>query len=108
MSDKVDKNHTAAPSEWRFIQHFYYASGDRRVGNGLSWLGRWCQCPDHTTLTEPRRPTQLVAPLVSVRPETVAEAGTAVDGEANSEEAITVEQLLDHIWKLPKAKRKAI
>ena len=32
----------------------------------------------------------------------------SVSGEAYSEEGITVEQLLDHIWKLPKAKRKSI
>jgi uncharacterized protein len=45
-------------------------------------------------------------PLVSGRQETVAEAGINVADVAYSEEGITVEQLVDHIWKLPKAKRK--
>ena len=47
-------------------------------------------------------------PLVSGRPETVAEAGITVTGEAYSEEGITVEELVDHIWRMPKAKRKQI
>jgi uncharacterized cysteine cluster protein YcgN (CxxCxxCC family) len=47
-------------------------------------------------------------PLVSGRAETVSEAGISVSGEAYSEEGITVEQLLDHLWKLPKAKRKSL
>jgi hypothetical protein len=29
-----------------------------------------------------------------------------VTGEAYSEDGISVEQLVDHLWKLPKAKRK--
>jgi uncharacterized cysteine cluster protein YcgN (CxxCxxCC family) len=45
-------------------------------------------------------------PLVSGRPETVAEAGISVAGEAYSEEGISVEELVDHLWKLPKARRK--
>lgn len=47
-------------------------------------------------------------PLVSGRPETVTEAGISVSSEAYSEEGITVEQLLDHLWKLPKAKRRSL
>ena len=47
-------------------------------------------------------------PLVSGRAETVTEAGISVGGVAYSEEGITVEQLLDHLWKLPKAKRKSL
>jgi uncharacterized cysteine cluster protein YcgN (CxxCxxCC family) len=46
-------------------------------------------------------------PLVSGRPETVEEAGIAVAGQVYSEDGITVEQLVDHMWKLPKARRKA-
>ena len=45
-------------------------------------------------------------PLVSGRPETVAEAGISVRDHAYPETGISVEQLVDHIWKLPKAKRK--
>lgn len=47
-------------------------------------------------------------PLVSGRPGTVAEAGVAVAGEAYSEEGITVDELVDHLWRLPKPKRKAV
>lgn len=45
-------------------------------------------------------------PLVSGRDETVAEAGITVAGEAYSEEGITVDELVDHLWRLPKPKRK--
>jgi uncharacterized cysteine cluster protein YcgN (CxxCxxCC family) len=45
-------------------------------------------------------------PLVSGRTDTVAEAGITVAGEAYSEEGITVDELVDHLWRLPKAKRK--
>ena len=36
----------------------------------------------------------------------MAEAGITVTGEAYSEEGITVEELVDHLWQLPKPKRK--
>jgi uncharacterized protein len=45
-------------------------------------------------------------PLVSGDPETVKQAGISVENEAYTEEGITVEELVHHIWKLPKAKRK--
>jgi hypothetical protein len=45
-------------------------------------------------------------PLVSGNPETVREAGISVENEAYTEEGITVDELVHHIWKLPKAKRK--
>ncbi|MFT3989731.1 YcgN family cysteine cluster protein [Aestuariivirga sp.] len=45
-------------------------------------------------------------PLVSGRAETVTEAGISVAGEAYSEEGLSVDDLLDHIWRLPKARRK--
>jgi uncharacterized protein len=45
-------------------------------------------------------------PLVSGRPETVDEAGITIKGIAYSEEGIAVDDLIDHLWKLPKAKRK--
>ena len=45
-------------------------------------------------------------PLVSGTPNTVREAGISVENEAYTEEGITVDELVHHIWKLPKAKRK--
>ena len=45
-------------------------------------------------------------PLVSGNPETVREAGISVHDEAYTEVGITIDELVDHIWKLPKAKRK--
>jgi uncharacterized protein len=45
-------------------------------------------------------------PLISGRPETVEEAGITIKGVAYSEEGISVDDLVDHLWKLPKAKRK--
>jgi uncharacterized cysteine cluster protein YcgN (CxxCxxCC family) len=47
-------------------------------------------------------------PLVSGRAETVEEAGISVAGEVYPETGITVDQLIDHMWKLPKAKRKKL
>lgn len=45
-------------------------------------------------------------PLVSGRRETVAEAGISVSGEAYSEEGISVDDLVDHLWRLPRARRR--
>jgi len=45
-------------------------------------------------------------PLVSGNPATVQEAGISVETEAYTEEGISIDELVDHIWKLPKAKRK--
>jgi uncharacterized protein len=45
-------------------------------------------------------------PLVSGRAETVVEAGISVVGEVYSEVGISVDELVEHLWKLPKAKRK--
>jgi uncharacterized cysteine cluster protein YcgN (CxxCxxCC family) len=45
-------------------------------------------------------------PLVSGSPDTVREAGISIENEAYTEEGITVDELVHHIWKLPKAKRK--
>jgi uncharacterized protein len=47
-------------------------------------------------------------PLVSGTRATVFEAGIAVTGEAYSEVGISVEELVDHVFKLPKAKRKKL
>jgi uncharacterized protein len=45
-------------------------------------------------------------PLVSGDPATVIAAGISVKDEAYSESGLTVDDLVDHIWKLPKAKRR--
>ena len=47
-------------------------------------------------------------PLVSGRQETVTEAGISVAGEAYSEEGIMVDDLVDHLWRLPKARRRRL
>ena len=68
----------------------------------LGWLPSTCA---YRLLGE-GKPLAWWHPLVSGRPETVAEAGISVTGEAYSEEGITVDDLVDHLWRLPKAKRK--
>jgi uncharacterized protein len=45
-------------------------------------------------------------PFVSGTQETVRQAGISVENEAYTEQGIAVEELVHHIWKLPKAKRK--
>jgi uncharacterized protein len=47
-------------------------------------------------------------PLVSGRPETVAEAGITVTDVAYTEVGIKIDDLVDHIFKLPKARRKSL
>ncbi|MDE2444891.1 MAG: YcgN family cysteine cluster protein [Alphaproteobacteria bacterium] len=47
-------------------------------------------------------------PLVSGNPDTVREAGISVEDEAYTEVGIKITELVDHIWKLPKAKRKKV
>ncbi len=46
-------------------------------------------------------------PLVSGTVQTVRDAGISIHDEAYTEEGITVDELIDHLWKLPKAKRKS-
>jgi uncharacterized cysteine cluster protein YcgN (CxxCxxCC family) len=70
----------------------------------LGWLPATCA---YRILDEGRN-LEWWHPLVSGRQETVAEAGITVTGEAYSEEGITIEELVDHIWRMPKAKRKQI
>ncbi|MCB1378987.1 MAG: YcgN family cysteine cluster protein [Alphaproteobacteria bacterium] len=45
-------------------------------------------------------------PLVSGSADTVHEAGISVRDEAYSEEGIDVDDLVDHLWRLPKARRR--
>jgi uncharacterized cysteine cluster protein YcgN (CxxCxxCC family) len=68
----------------------------------LGWLPATCAY----RLLEEGKNLQWWHPLVSGRTETVTEAGIAVTGEAYSEEGITVEELVDHLWQLPKPRRK--
>lgn len=68
----------------------------------LGWLPPTCA---YRLLDEGKK-LQWWHPLVSGRPETVTEAGITVTGEAYSEEGITVDELVDHLWRLPKPKRK--
>ncbi len=68
----------------------------------LGWLPDTCAY----RLLDEGKNLQWWHPLVSGRQATVAEAGITVTGEAYSEEGITVDELVDHLWKLPKARRK--
>ena len=69
----------------------------------LSWLPATCAY----RLLDEGKPLAWWHPLVSGRPGTVDEAGISVSHDAYSEEGISVDDLVDHIWKLPKAKRRA-
>jgi uncharacterized cysteine cluster protein YcgN (CxxCxxCC family) len=73
----------------------------RNVGE-LGWLPVTCAY----RLLDEGKPLAWWHPLVSGRPETVAEAGITVTHGAYSEEGITVDELVDHLWRLPKARRK--
>jgi uncharacterized cysteine cluster protein YcgN (CxxCxxCC family) len=68
----------------------------------LGWLPATCAY----RLVDEGKPLAWWHPLVSGRTDSVAEAGITVAGEAYSEEGISVEELVDHQWRLPKAKRK--
>lgn len=68
----------------------------------LGWLPSTCAY----RLLDEGKPLAWWHPLVSGRPDTVREAGISIAGEAYSEEGIAVDDLVDHLWRLPKAKRK--
>ena len=70
----------------------------------LGWLPATCAY----RLLDEGKNLQWWHPLGSGRAETVAEAGITVAGEAYSEEGITVDELVDHLWRLPKPRRKAV
>ncbi|MBG1232246.1 YcgN family cysteine cluster protein [Aestuariivirga litoralis] len=69
----------------------------------LGWLPETCA---YRRLNEGRE-LSWWHPLVSGRQETVTEAGISVAGEVYSEKGISVDELVEHLWKLPKAKRRA-
>jgi uncharacterized protein len=69
----------------------------------LGWLPATCAY----RLLEEGMPLPWWHPLVSGRKSTVEEAGITVAGHACSEDGISVDDLVDHLWKLPKARRKA-
>ena len=68
----------------------------------LGWLPATCAY----RLLDEGKPLAWWHPLVSGTPQTVKQAGISVAGEVYSEEGISVERLVDHLWRLPKAKRK--
>jgi uncharacterized protein len=72
------------------------------VVDGLGWLPESCAY----RLLDEGKSLPWWHPLVSGSKETVGEAGISVAGQAYSETGIMVDELIDHMWKLPKAKRK--
>ena len=70
----------------------------------LGWLPRTCA---YRLLAE-GKPLQWWHPLISGRPETVDEAGITIKDKAYSEEGLSVDDLADHIWRLPKPRRRQL
>jgi hypothetical protein len=68
----------------------------------LGWLPATCAY----RLLDEGKPLAWWHPLVSGRKETVVEAGIDVSSTAYSEDRISVDDLVDHIWRLPKARRR--
>jgi uncharacterized protein len=75
-----------------------------KIVGDLGWLPKTCAY----RLLDEGHMLQWWHPLVSGRAETVTEAGISVAGEVYTEEGISVDELVDHLWKLPKAKRKVV
>ncbi len=68
----------------------------------LGWLPPTCAY----RLLDEGKPLPWWHPLVSGDPDTVIVAGISMKDIAYSENGLTVDDLVDHIWKLPKAKRR--
>jgi uncharacterized cysteine cluster protein YcgN (CxxCxxCC family) len=68
----------------------------------LNWLPATCAY----RLIAAGRPLPWWHPLVSGNPETVIEAGISVKGKVVSEEGYGESDWENHIWRLPKARRK--
>ena len=68
----------------------------------LGWLPKTCAY----RLVDEGKPLQWWHPLVSGRQETVDEAGISVKHEVYSEDGLTADDLADHIWRLPKPRRR--
>jgi hypothetical protein len=73
----------------------------KNVGR-LGWLPETCAY----RLLDAGKPLAWWHPLVSGRRETVKEAGITVAGHAYSEDGISVDDLVEHLWKLPRPKRR--
>ena len=69
----------------------------------LNWLPKTCAY----RLVAAGRPLPWWHPLISGRAETVVEAGISVLGKVSSEEGVSEDAWESHIWRLPKAVRKA-
>jgi uncharacterized protein len=72
------------------------------VVDGLGWLPETCAY----RLLDEGKTLPWWHPLVSGRRETVREAGISVEGQVYSEKGIITEDLWQHMWQLPKARRK--
>lgn len=68
----------------------------------LNWLPTTCAY----RLIAAGRPLPWWHPLVSGDPQTVVEAGISVKGKVGSEEGYGENDWENHIWRLPKARRK--
>ena len=68
----------------------------------LGWLPATCAY----RLLDEGKPLPWWHPLVSGRADTVNEAGITIGDQVYSEEGIAVDDLVDHIWRLPKPKRR--
>jgi uncharacterized protein len=69
----------------------------------LNWLPKTCAY----RLVAAGRPLPWWHPLISGRAETVVEAGISVLGKVSSEEGVSEDAWESHIWRLPKAVKKA-
>ena len=54
------------------------------------------------------KPIQHIEALPKIFSSSWEYGGITVAGEAYSEEGITVDELVDHLWRLPKPRRKAV